>query len=214
MSKSIADSDRMMDLIPQAMRKLQFCEVVSNDHTFDEKERAAYDGCHARSQEATDFGTLNNTDEGSVMSTGTMNVEDNLGNPEICHDQSRGEITTDAISQLDASSHDGEGTSRDAIHVESDFGDPDNSKDDVNEEGLMEMDEDGDALGRGEEADMSVSETIDSFDPDDEHAEDVQFCHNCMRCSMGTPYSEVNQLDLMDVSSSSIKALSSHLRQL
>merc|ERR1711923_608825 len=196
------------------MRKLQFCEVVSNDHTFDEKERAVCNGYHARSQEATDFGTLNNTDEGSVMSTGTTNVEDNLGNPQISHDQSRGEITTDAISQIDASSHNGEGTSRDAIHVESDFGDPDNSEDDTNEEGLMEMDEDGDALGRGEETDMSVSETIDSFDPDDEHAEDVQFCHNCMRCSMGNPCSEVNQLDLMDVSSLSIKALSSHLRQL
>ena len=175
MSKSIADNDRIMNLLPQAMRKLQFCEVVSNDHTSDKKERAVCDCCHARSQEATGFGTLNNTDEGSVMSTGTMNVEDNLGNPEICHDQSCGEITIDAISQLDALSHDGEGTSRDAIHVESDFGDPDSSKDDRNEEGLVEMDEDGDALGRGKEADMSVSDTIDSFDPDDEHAEDVQF---------------------------------------
>merc|ERR1712155_272872 len=145
------------------MRELQFCEVVSNDHTSDEKKRAVCDCYHACSQEATGFGTLNNTDEGSIMSTGTINVEDNLGNPEICHDQSCGEITTDAISQHDALSHDGEGTSRDAIHVESDFGDPDNSKDDANEEGLMETDEDGDAIGRGEEADMSVLETIDSF---------------------------------------------------
>ena len=31
---------------------------------------------------------------------------------------------------------------------------------------------------------------------------------------MGTPYSEANQLDLLDVSSSSIKALPSHLRQI
>ena len=44
--------------------------------------------------------------------------------------------------------------------------------------------------------------------------EDMEFCHNSMRCNLGIPYSESNQLDLQDVSSSSIKALSSHLRQL
>ena len=44
--------------------------------------------------------------------------------------------------------------------------------------------------------------------------EDTEFCHNCMRCNLGIPHSEGNQLDLQDVSSSSIKALFSHLCQL
>ena len=93
--------------------------------------------------------TMHNTDEDSVTSVGAIDVE--------------------VLSRA------GEGTSRDAIHVESDFGDTDSSKDGGNEEGLGDMDGDGDALGRGEEAELSVSKNNHSFDLANEHDKDVQF---------------------------------------